>query len=113
MIYKLQFAKKNDDPLKQDWQEIKHEDLNILIDEIGALNDGGYDWTVLQCFDFFRKRDKTWHKNASAFTVADSRIKRSDLTMSIQSCDAYKEKNIDNSRDEFIKKYDGTIFEVH
>ena len=106
MIFKLQFAKKEADPSKQDWQEIKNEDLGILMDEIEALNDGEYDWTILKCFDFFRERDKTLHKNASAFTVADSRIKRSDLTWSIQSCEAYKAKDMVKLRDTFIKKYD-------
>ena len=106
MIFKLQFAKKHADPSEQDWQEIENEDLNILINELGVLNNDGYDWTILQCFDFFRERDKTLHKNASAFTVADSRIKRSDLTFSIQSTDRYKEKEIGVTRDEFISKYD-------
>ena len=106
MKYKLQHALKNTDSMEQDWQEIENDDLDKLIDEIDGLNKTNHDWRMFKMCDFYRERDKTLHKNASAFTIGDSRIERSDLTWSIQSTDAYKEKNIDKCRDEFIVLYD-------
>ena len=103
MIYKLQYGLKSE-LIETEVEEIVSENINILLDKIKTLI--GYEWIIFATFDYVRRRDKKLFKNASCFTIADSRIERSELTSQIEVNPAYKAKEIDLIRADFTKQYD-------
>ena len=84
--------------------QIVSDDLDFLMDQIETRNNNGEAWTILVDKDVYLNGKMI--ENHGSFTVGHSEEYRDKLSEKMSKNKAYKDKQIDILRDEFLKKYD-------